>query len=66
MKCHLYDDLREQVGNSAREADDNDMDLGKMLGRCNKVQLDSVLLFIKRATARRDRILDTSVVNNQS
>ena len=66
MKCHLYDDLREQVGNSDREADDNDMDLEKMLGRCNKVQLDSGLLFIKRATARRDRILDTSVVNNQS
>ena len=83
MKCHLYDDLREQVGNCANEAEDNDKDpnekaknsgsvedgnvtdLEMMLGRCNKDQLAKVLLYIKRAVARRNRILDTRESINQ-
>ena len=83
MKCHLYDDLREQVGNCANEADDNDKDpsekiknsgsvedgnvtdLAMMLGRGNKDQLAKVLLYIKRAVARRNRILDTRESINQ-
>ena len=66
LHCNMYDDLREQVGSSGNEADDNVMDLGKMLGRCNKDQLDKTLLFIKRAEARRRRILDTREATNQS
>ena len=66
LHCNMYENLREQVGNSARVEDGNATELEMMLGRCNKDQLAKVLLYIKRAAARRNRILDTREPINQN
>ena len=58
MECHMYEDLREDFRLGEGEGKLRTMELGTMLGNCSKEMMDLVRTYVKRAEARRRRILD--------
>ena len=56
-ECHLYEDLRKEIRTVEGGGGTGTTDLGLMLGSGSSESLCTVLEYIKRAEARRRRIL---------
>ncbi len=58
LKCHMYDDIREELASKLGKKSTDELELELMLGKGSREEVEHVIVFINRAVARRRRILE--------
>ena len=58
MECWLYEELRKEVMTELKGEEEREISLERLLGNGSKEDIERVVVYIKRALAKRRRILE--------